>query len=521
MHNVYPRMKYSALILTALTLLFGAQSIRVLLPSLVWYWWATLGMSVWLVVFFAYAPTILALAAPLLVRWLRPRGALWVAGAGLMLCRLVAQLSTTTTIDVWAAMAGATFFLVLLILLTGRARAKGEVGWQAFVLGILFGLGLDTALRGLSGTLDLSLIPGLWSLLLVMALVGAFGYALGQETRGDVRLAEAAFLTSRPLMGVGLLLFIQWQLLQSQGWLATLSGWSPAAALGWLTLGNVGALMAAAYTLANERLRSTWWSLLAGSALTVALAMAAVPGWVAAAGVLVALMSAGLLLAVIVGEGRPSSGRAGITQAGFAVWLGLLLFNIFIMLYYFSLAVPLLPFPRAALVPLAGAGLTLCAMQAAGRHWAAPGPGGLVWPAARLGLLLLLAPAAFGLADSWRVPVEALAHGYPVRVMTYNIRSAYGRAGRQDVEAIAGVIEGAGTEVVALQELPRSGLLSGSSDLLSLLAWRLDMPYTVMGAATDPVFGNAILSRYPILDGGWDDLPRWIRSLAGATSGRK
>jgi endonuclease/exonuclease/phosphatase family metal-dependent hydrolase len=107
-----------------------------------------------------------------------------------------------------------------------------------------------------------------------------------------------------------------------------------------------------------------------------------------------------------------------------------------------------------------------------------------------------------------------LAHGYPVRVMTYNIRSAYGRAGRQDVEAIAGVIEGAGTEVVALQELPRSGLLSGSSDLLSLLAWRLDMPYTVMGAATDPVFGNAILSRYPILDGGWDDLPR-LDSLVG------
>ena len=38
-------MKRSFLILTALTLLFGAQSIRVLLPSLTFYWRATLGLT--------------------------------------------------------------------------------------------------------------------------------------------------------------------------------------------------------------------------------------------------------------------------------------------------------------------------------------------------------------------------------------------------------------------------------------------------------------------------------------------
>ena len=75
-------MKYSALILTALTLLLGGQSIRVLLPTLVWHWGANLGMSQWLVVLCAYAPTIVALTAPLLARWLKPRGALWAAGAG-------------------------------------------------------------------------------------------------------------------------------------------------------------------------------------------------------------------------------------------------------------------------------------------------------------------------------------------------------------------------------------------------------------------------------------------------------
>jgi endonuclease/exonuclease/phosphatase family metal-dependent hydrolase len=501
--------------LTALTVVLGAQCLRVLLPTLVWHWWANLGLSQWLLVVCAYAPAILALAAPVLARWLGPRGALWTAGAGLVLGRLVMQLSTPTTIDVWAALVGTTSFFLLLLLLSAQARAKGEAGWQAFALGLLWGLAVDTTLRGLTGTLDLNWISGAWPLLLVIVLVGVFAYALWQETRGEVQLADAPFLTSLPLIGLGLLLFIEWQLLQSQGWLATLTGWSPAEALGWLTLSNVAALLAAAYTLGNERLRSTWWwSLLVGSVFTVSLALAAVPGWAAAIGFLVAQASTGLLLAVIVGEGQPSVGPTGFTGAALAVWLGFLLFFAFVMFYYFSLLVPLLPFSRAALVPLAGTGLTLCALWAAWRRERAPAPSGLMWPAAQLGLLLLFVVAVYWLADSRRVAAEPLADGYPVRVMTYNVRSAYGRAGRQDVEAIAQVIEGAGTEVVVLEELPRSGMLSGSYDLLALLARRLDMPYTVMGAVSDPAFGNAILSRYPILDGGRGYLPQ-LDSLVG------
>jgi len=94
-----------------------------------------------------------------------------------------------------------------------------------------------------------------------------------------------------------------------------------------------------------------------------------------------------------------------------------------------------------------------------------------------------------------------------VRVMTYNIHGGYGLNGRQGVEAIARVIEGAGTDVVVLQEIERGWLLEGSTDLLSLLSRRLRMPYTVIGTPTDPIAGNAILSRYPILASGQGNLP--------------
>ena len=509
MHHVRLPMKRSTLALTALSLLFGAQSLRVLLPSLVWYWGATLGMSVWQVVLYAYAPIVLALAAPLLVGRLKPRGALWVVGAGLMLCRLVVQVSTPPDARVWAALGGSACSLGLLLLLFGWARAEGEDGLQTFVLGLLLGLSLDTALRGLTGTLDLSWIPGPWPWLIVIALVGAFGYALWRITRNEVSLQDEDFLSSLPLIGLGPLLFAEWQILQNQGWAATLTGWSPGLALGWIMLGNVGALLAASYAFTSFRLRSTsWWLLLPGGALTLALLFAEEPGWTFALGLLVGLVSAGALLAVIAGEVRQPAARAGVMRAGFALWLGLLLLGTLVMLYYLSFGVRLLPFPRSALAPLAGGGLTLCAVGATwlrSRVRAALAP---KWTAARLCALLLLAPLGVLMADALRAPRPAPAKGYPVQLMTYNIRSAYGMEGRQDVEAIAQVIEGAGTQVVVLQELSRGWFLNGSTDLFALLSRRLNMPYTVMGAATDPLFGNAILSRYPILASGQGDLPR-------------
>lgn len=79
-------MKRSSLLLAALTLVLGAQSVRVFLPALILY----IGegpVDPAVFALFAYAPFILALAAPLLAWWLKPRGALWVSGVGLIVYR--------------------------------------------------------------------------------------------------------------------------------------------------------------------------------------------------------------------------------------------------------------------------------------------------------------------------------------------------------------------------------------------------------------------------------------------------
>ncbi len=507
-------MKRSFLILTALTLLFGAQSIRVLLASLTFYWGATLGLTAGQVVAATYAPVTLAWLAPLLGKRLGLSRMLRAFGVGLLLCRLVEQFSTTAAVDVWAAFGGTACFMGLLPLLYLRARAEGEAGLPSFALGLLLGLSLDTALRGMTGTLDLSWIPGAWSRLIIVGLVGGFAMVLWRVTSRPASLPGERLRTSLPLIGLGPLLFVEWQILQNEGWVSTLTGWPPTSALAWIMLANAGALAAAAYALTREWPRSPWWAFLFGAVLTVALLVAEVPGWIFAVGVLVSVVSAGFLLAVIVGAARPPAAPAGVASLSLVFGLALLCIPGLATLYYVSFLVRLLPFPRFALAPLVGAGLAVCALGAAWQRrpgWGVHAPD---WAPVRLGALLLLAPVALWVAEVTATPPPAWPSGGSVRVMTYNIHAAFGMNGRLDVEAVAQVIEDAGAEVVALQELSRGWLINGSADLLPLLSRRLSMPAAVMGPATDPVAGNAILSQYPILAGGHGELPQ-LDSLVG------
>jgi endonuclease/exonuclease/phosphatase family metal-dependent hydrolase len=88
----------------------------------------------------------------------------------------------------------------------------------------------------------------------------------------------------------------------------------------------------------------------------------------------------------------------------------------------------------------------------------------------------------------------------PLRVMTYNIHSSYDTDGRFDIGAIASVIEASRATVVGIQEIPRGRLISGVTDQVLLLQQRLGFEHVAFFGTTDPSWGNAVLSRFPILD---------------------
>jgi endonuclease/exonuclease/phosphatase family metal-dependent hydrolase len=174
---------------------------------------------------------------------------------------------------------------------------------------------------------------------------------------------------------------------------------------------------------------------------------------------------------------------------------GMLLFVSFGLAYYIPMDLRL-GFTQeqarlgAALVLLVFAVATLGA-----RVRARPGATRQTWAFAAIASVLAL----FGLFTGTREgePVETGASF--IRFLSYNIHSSYDVEGRFDIEGIARVIEDSGASVVGLQEVPRGRLLSGVTDQLTLLANRLGFEHFAFFGTTDPTWGNAILSRFPII----------------------
>jgi endonuclease/exonuclease/phosphatase family protein len=228
--------------------------------------------------------------------------------------------------------------------------------------------------------------------------------------------------------------------------------------------------------------------------------------------------AATVLVAVVrraAGAGGAEGSGRNLAATSVAWTLGMLLFLLLVFLYYASYDLRL-PFGNKLLLPVAAA---LLALAGVGAGLAGPGPaaglarsnGGLAarrpgWLPLWVGVALLLAPAAFW--ASAPAPVAAARPGPPLRVMSYNLHFGYDVEGWSDLEATARAIEAGGADVVGLQEVSRGWYLNGSTDMLAWLQRRLRMPHARFAGASDAIWGNAILSRYPIADSGTVRLPR-------------
>ncbi|MBX3168572.1 MAG: endonuclease/exonuclease/phosphatase family protein [Candidatus Eremiobacteraeota bacterium] len=89
-----------------------------------------------------------------------------------------------------------------------------------------------------------------------------------------------------------------------------------------------------------------------------------------------------------------------------------------------------------------------------------------------------------------------------MRIMTYNIRAGRGLDGRLSLNRIAQVIQAESPDVVALQEVDSQRKRSTYEDQAHVLADRLGYHCAFVHARrwTRGEYGNAILSRFPLLD---------------------
>jgi endonuclease/exonuclease/phosphatase family metal-dependent hydrolase len=504
-------LSVAELALPALTVAFGLQLLRLMIPTLVSVYRDRLGAPLASLAMFALGTIALGLLAPVVARLLGRRGALVLAAAGVALVRLALQVIPDAGVRWLLAPAGVVLFLWFVALWLSR-------GGGGFGLALLVGLAVDTALQGLGGSWDYAWAITGWTVALAALLAAAALWALASlPDRGPQAGPPVAGLA-----GIGPALFLHALIWQNLGWQAVGGGGSQAQAFLWVMVANLGALVAGT---AAARVREIGWPVV-GAAVATLVSAAALGPRATLAACLVGQAAAAVLVVAVTrppeGSGEPRRGapvdREGSGEppglgAVAAAWTaGMLLFVLLLFGYYAAYDV-VLPFDNRLVPPLAAA---LLGLAAAGSRRRArrpadrpPGPRDPlpVWT----GVALLAAPVLFWASAPGPVlaaPDRGTGPAPPVRVMSYNLHFGFDVQGWSDLEAIARAIEASGAEVVGLQEVSRGWYINGSTDMLAWLQRRLRMPHTRFAGASDAIWGNAVLSRHPIVAGGVVDLPR-------------
>ncbi|MFG1736909.1 endonuclease/exonuclease/phosphatase family protein [Micromonospora chalcea] len=481
--------------------------LRVWLPSVITLFGRAAETPAELLGAFALGWFLLALAAPALVRRIGARPVGLVAAGVLAAARLALTVQPGGPAQLWLACAG---LLAGLVWLTATAASVPRP-----VTGLALGLAGNAVGHALLGTEDLVWRGGVpaWTLsaLLVLAFLAA---STAERTTGagepspagadDGVAAATSGRTRTPgrrawlLCGPALMLAGQVALAPAL-WSAAAGTGSPdfpglARPGGAAVPGALAVLLflaSALFRVPARPARVLWpAALLAGSVLFVTGLL--VPAYLlTAAGLGGCLASTDAAAGDDRAAGTDDDGGRADARRGRAAALGMLVFAVATVAYYaaYDVGYPNWWAPVATAV--------LVAVVAAG----APRQADPALPAPVRVTVLAGLTALAGLGAALHVPpAQARPTTAPatVRVAAYNIRMGFGLDGRLDLDALARELRGA--DIVLLSEVDRGWWLNGGHDTLGSLARRLEMPY-VFAPAADPVWGDAVLSRFPARSG--------------------
>ena len=303
---------------------------------------------------------------------------------------------------------------------------------------------------------------------------------------------------------IGPFLFLELVIFQNIPRVATLTGWSLPIAFGLTLLAQLAGLAAAACLLHKSWHRLWLWALGGGVVLIVTAVFAyQKPAALIALLFLVGqVLASSLLVMVLIGI-TTSTGKAKRSVVWIANGIGIALFLGLIFAYYAVYYISL-PYENAVLEIIAAGIMAACAIGALIFRQQEVKADPKLWLVPILALILLVLPLAQAIL--WQKQTAVSGESFPVRVMTYNLNSGFNTKGKLNIGRIARVIENNNPDIVALQEVSRGWVTNGRLDMLAWLSQRLHMPY-VFGPTADPFWGNAILSRYPIMAYSNEELP--------------
>lgn len=450
------------------------------------------------------APFLLAVPA----RAARSPLVLDVSVLGLVVARVAAQLATASTLRLVLAGAATVLGLLSLVAALTRVRTGDQAdvvdGAHRYAAGVVWGLVLDGALHGVFLSWDPAWRTG------PLPVVVVLGEAVAVVVLWRVLRRTLPGAVHEPAFGVGLgaavlgpFLAAHLMMLHNVGFAASHGVAIPAAVA--LVLAGDAAAMTALHAVASRGIGRAEAAVLLACTLAVALVLPPATGVVGAVAFVAAHAVAAVALRCGLAGPPGATQRDGAWRTAVALGIGTVLFVLAPVAYFYGQREPL-PFAPTVLfdVVLVMVGLGYVPALAPGRTrtvraWALRPQ---LAPLVPLALVVWLVAASTG-ADVAR----ASAPDGTFRLVDFNVSYGVDRDGQVDPEGIARVIESQHPDVVALQEVTRGWIIAGNIDLYDWLAHRLGMPYRAFAPAADRQFGNAVLSRFPILDVATADLP--------------
>lgn len=435
----------------------------------------------------AIAPLVALLIGPV------PARLVWLLGSATLLgARLALQMVDGGTAQLLASSVGVAGGAVAV-----AALAAGSVRGDVARLGVIGGAALSYAVLTVLASVDLIWRTGVFGALGTLTVITVAAPPVLRATRA---LHGGRSAAAWPWVTLGPALVLLGVLVAPAGRIAVATDWSA---------GRVAAVNVALLTLValGGLLAARTGPLLAGTAGTVlvltgtAAALDAV-GVTAIAGQ--AALAAGLGLVTVSGVrgGGTSPRRRGVVTGASLVLLGALLFAA----YAGSLVT--LPFGvHAVMLVTAGllaAAALLSTLRAArlGREPASS----LLTVATALTVIVALLLAGVGSLRSPARPSPSAEAG-ALRLVSANVHYGFDVDGRQRALEVGDLLAELGADLIALNEVDRGWAIGGSHDLLSTYALATGLE-PVFGAASDEVWGNALLTRLPVLEVQRTRLPR-------------
>ena len=482
-----------------ITLLFavGIEMLRLFMSSLLFYLREAREVSTVGVGGVAFLCFLMVFLAPVsgTGAW-APGDVLQLSAAGLWAARIIIQFVDVAVVDFALSIAGAVLFLWAIPASASLVSNGKRIDGGTWLLGLLVGVALDTAIKGGFGTVDLSWQNNVGADVIAVLLAGGLiGSAKiismrsrGQEAQPPELSGLSALAGNRPVPLPGNALFPEHRAADGANRVGPARG-----------PGLDRGIQPGGPRLVSHRdgfaPTSGLSSLVpAATVLLIVGLLAEQSGALAAAVMPIGHLLLVLLLASLASRNSPELQGRRFTSVTVFSGVGMLIFLGAVFLYYaaYDISVGL---PQRAIIigAVVFVGVTVWVGTWARSVERPRAP--IVW-AGRLAALLMLSPLI--LTITWTEPEVEAGDGLPVRVMAYNIHQGFGTEGGFELEEIARVIEAEKPDIVALQEVSRGWLVDGSVDILTWLSQRLDMDYA-WGPAADSVWGNAVFSRYPIV----------------------